>query len=66
VDTVHPGDQDGVKGVYHINAVDEVTQYEIVLSCSKISEQFLIPVLTEMLESFPFDIQGFHADNGSE
>jgi len=66
VDTVHQGDQDGVKGVYHINAVDEVTQYEIVLSCSKISEQFLIPVLTEMLESFPFDIQGFHADNGSE
>jgi len=66
VDTVHQGDQDGVKGVYHINAVDEVTQYEIVLSCNRISEQFLIPVLTEMLESFPFNIIGFHADNGSE
>jgi len=66
VDTVHQGDQDGVKGVYHINAVDEVTQYEIVLSCSRISEQFLIPILAEMLESFPFDIKGFHADNGSE
>ncbi len=66
VDTVHQGDQDGVKGVYHINAVDEVTQYEVVLSCSRISEQFLIPVLTEMLETFPFDISGFHADNGSE
>lgn len=66
VDTVHQGDQDGVKGIYHINAVDEVTQYEIVLSCSRISEQFLIPILTEMLESFPFDIKGFHADNGSE
>ncbi len=26
VDTVHKGDLDGVKGVYHINAVDEVTQ----------------------------------------
>ncbi len=49
MDTVHQGDQDGIKGVYHINAVDEVTQYEIVLSCSRISEQFLIPVLTEML-----------------
>ena len=66
VDTVHQGDQDGVKGVYHINAVDEITQYEIVLSCQKISEQFLIPILTEMLETFPFNVQGFHADNGSE
>lgn len=69
VDTVHQGDQgdqDGVKGVYHINAVDEVTQYEVVLSCRRISEQFLIPILTEMLETFPFDISGFHADNGSE
>ena len=66
VDTVHQGDQDGIKGVYHINAVDEVTQYEVVLSCSRISEQFLIPVLTEMLETFPFNISGFHADNGSE
>ena len=66
VDTVHQGDQDGIKGVYHINAVDEVTQYEVVLSCSRISEQFLIPVLTEMLEIFPFNISGFHADNGSE
>jgi len=66
VDTVHQGDQDGIKGVYHINAVDEVTQYEVVLSCSRISEQFLIPVLTEMLGIFPFDINGFHADNGSE
>ncbi len=28
VDSVHQGDQDGMKGVYHINAVDCVTQYE--------------------------------------
>ena len=66
VDTVHQGDQDGVKGVYHINAVDEISQFEVVLSCQKISEQFLIPVLTEMLETFPFNIQGFHEDNGSQ
>jgi hypothetical protein len=26
VDTVHQGDRDGAKGVYHINAVDEATQ----------------------------------------
>ena len=66
VDTVHQGDQDGVKGVYHINAVDEVTQFQIVLSCRRISEQFLIPILMEILETFPFKIIGFHADNGSE
>ena len=63
---MHQGDQDGIKGVYHINAVDEVTQYEVVLSCERISEQFLLPILTEMLEAFPFNISGFHADNGSE
>ena len=46
IDTVHQGAQDGIKGVYHINAVDEVTQYEVVLSCERISEQFLISILT--------------------
>jgi hypothetical protein len=30
IDTVHQGDQEGRKGLYHINAVDEVTQWEIV------------------------------------
>ncbi len=66
VDSVHQGDLDGVKGVYHINAVDCVTQYEGVATCEKISEAFLIPVLEELLQSFPFTILGFHSDNGSE
>jgi len=66
VDSVHQGDQDGVKGVYHINTVDCVTQYEGVATCERISEAFLIPVLEALLESFPFVIQGFHSDNGSE
>ena len=66
VDSVHQGDQDGVKGVYHINAVDCITQYEGVATCEKISEAFLIPVLEELLQSFPFAILGFHSDNGSE
>ena len=66
VDTVHQGDLDGVKGVYHINAVDEVTQFEIVCSVEKISERYLIPVLEALLEQFPFIILAFHADNGSE
>jgi transposase InsO family protein len=66
VDSVHQGDQDGVKGLYHINAVDCVTQYEGVATCEHISEAFLIPVLEELLLSFPFVILGFHVDNGSE
>ncbi len=66
VDTVHQGDWDGAKGVYHINAVDTVTQWQVVGCVSKISEQFLIPVLEAMLQQFPFGILGFHSDNGSE
>ena len=66
VDTVHQGDLNGDKGVYHINAVDEVTQWEIIISVEKISESYLIPSLTEILEQFPFIILGFHSDNGSE
>jgi len=66
VDTVHQGDQDGIKGVYHINAVDAVTQWQVVGCVSRISAQFLLPVLEAMLHQFPFRILGFHTDNGSE
>ena len=63
---MHQGDLDKQKGVYHINAVDEETQFEIVCSVEKINEHFLIPALEQMLEAFPFEITGFHSDNGSE
>ena len=66
VDTVHQGDYDRQKGVYHINAVDEVTQFEIVCTVERISEQYLKPVLEYILDAFPFKILGFHSDNGSE
>jgi transposase InsO family protein len=66
VDTVHQGDWEGVKGLYHINAVDAVTQWEIVGCTAKISEAYLLPVLEAMLHQFPFRILGFHSDNGSE
>lgn len=66
IDTVHQGDQDGRKGLYHINAVDQVTQWEIVAATPQISEFWLIPVLEAMLLQFPFVIRGFHSDNGSE
>jgi len=66
IDTVHQGDQDGRKGLYHINAVDQVTQWEIVVATPQISELWLIPALEAMLTQFPFVIRGFHSDNGSE
>lgn len=66
IDTVHQGDQDKQKGVYHINAVDEVTQFEVICSVEKISEHYLIPVLEQLLEAFPFTLINFHSDNGSE
>ena len=37
VDTVHQGDLDGIKGVYHINAVDEVTQWEITAAVGTVA-----------------------------
>jgi transposase InsO family protein len=66
VDTVHQGDQDKQKGVYHINAVDEVTQFEVVVSVEKISENHLISALENLIDMFPFAIINFHSDCGSE
>ena len=66
VDTVHQGDLNGKKGVYHINMVDEVLQWEIVVCVENISESFLLPALTAALDAFPFKILGFHSDNGGE
>jgi hypothetical protein len=66
VDSVHQGDRDGVKGLYHINLVDAVTQFQFVGSVERISEHFLLPVLAALFEAFPFVILGFHSDNGSE
>jgi len=66
VDSVHQGDQDGKKGVYHINAVDEVTLWEVVVTVPRITAQFMIPSLTSILNQCPFKTLGFHSDNGSE
>jgi len=59
VDTVHQGDLEGAKGVYHINAVDEVTQWQVVGATGQISEAYLIPVLEAMLGSFRSKFVGF-------
>jgi transposase InsO family protein len=66
VDSVHQGDLDGIKGVYLINAVDEVTQFQAVFAVERISEAYLLPVLEAMTDAFPFVIRSFHSDNGSE
>lgn len=66
VDSVHQGDLDKEKGVYHINMVDEVTQWEVVGCVEGLSEYFLLPVLEELLAQFPFVVWNFHSDNGSE
>lgn len=66
VDTVHQGDLDKEKGVYHLNCVDEITQWEIGGCVEKISEAFLEPLLADLIAQFPFRVLGFHSDNGSE
>jgi len=66
IDSVHQGDQDKRKGVYHINAVDEVTQFQVVATLERITEEFMLPALESLTSAFPFKIRGFHTDNGSE
>jgi transposase InsO family protein len=66
LDTVHQGDGPEAKGVYHIDAVDEVTQWQAVGATARISDAYLEPVLEHMMRQFPFRILGFHTDNGRE
>ena len=63
---MHQGDLEKEKGVYHINMTDEVTQWEIIGTVEKISEQYLLPLLEDLLNQYPFRIINFHSDNGSE
>ena len=62
VDTVHQGQHDGRPGIYHINAVDTVTQWQVVGCVETISELHLLPVLEAMLHQMPFITRGFHCD----
>ena len=66
VDTVHQGDKNKEKGVYHINVVDYVTQFEFVGATEAISERFMEKILFQLLKKAPFKIIEFHSDNGSE
>lgn len=60
IDTCHQRD------VYHIHAIDEITQWEIIICVPQISEAYLKPALQLLLEQFPFVIFNFHSDRGSE
>lgn len=66
IDSVHQGDKDKTKGVYHINSIDEVTQFEVIGAVESLTEKHLLPLLERLLEEYPFVILNFHADNGSE
>jgi hypothetical protein len=66
IDTVHQGDLDGIKGVYHITCVDAVSQWQVQACVQGISEAHLLPVLALIIAQFPFVVLGFHSDNGSE
>ena len=66
VDTVHLGDLGGRKGAYIINVVDEVTQFHHLGAVPRITQHFMVPVLKDLISAFPFTVQAFHADNGSE
>jgi transposase InsO family protein len=72
IDSVHQGDEDGMKGVYHITCVDSTSHWQVQACVQGISEAFLLPVLELVIAQFPFVIEGFgktpsqHSDNGSE
>lgn len=66
IDSVHQGDHDGIKGVYHINAVDIVTQWQVVVCVEHIGHSFMKHAVALLIEQFPFTLKGIHADNGVE
>lgn len=66
IDSVHQGDFEGEKGVYHINIVDEVLQWEVIGCVPYITDEYMEPLIISLLETIPFVIHNFHSDNGGE
>ncbi len=60
VDVVHQRD------VYHINSVDEITQWEIAVCVPQICEACMLPALQDLIDQYPFTIFNFHSDRGGE
>ena len=66
IDSVHQGNTEEHRSAYHINAVDCVTQWEVVATVPTLEREHMLPVLRGMIDQFPFRILGFHSDGGSE
>lgn len=54
------------KDVYHINSVDEITQWEVVFCVPQLSESCMLPALQEIFSQYPFVLFNFHSDRGHE
>jgi len=66
IDTVEQGDTQAGGGMYHINTVDEITQWQVIGGVKTITHKELVPLLENIIEQYPFKIINFHSDNGSE
>jgi len=54
------------KDVYHINSVDEITQWEVTFCIPQLSEACMLPALLEIFDQYPFSLFNFHSDRGHE
>lgn len=66
MDTAQQGNRAGRAGLFHIHAVDTVTQWEGGRCVEAISERYLMPVWEAMFHPCAFLLLGFHCDNGPE
>ncbi len=54
------------KDVYHINTIDEITQWEVVFCVPQITEECMVAALSDIFDQYPFVIFNFHSDKGGE
>ena len=66
MDSVHQGNHTTHKGLFHINFVDEVTQFQFLGAVSRLTEREMAPLLESLISDCPFQVRGIHTDNGSE
>ena len=66
VDSVEQGSTRAGGGVYHVDTVDEETQFQVVGSLPSLKKEHMVPLLLKIIKKYPFMIINFHADNGSE
>jgi len=54
------------RDIYHINSVDEILQWEIIVCVPQICEACMLPALEDLIDQYPFTIFNFHSDRGGE